>query len=86
MVRFSPSLKNWIHSHWNSTHCKNLDPSEVLKIINSDIRRGDKTKFLGVIFDEKLNSDGKFKHTSIQLSRGGGLQLEKELKIVVPQP
>ena len=34
---------------------KNLELPEVLKLINSDIKRVDKTKSIGVIVDEKLN-------------------------------
>ena len=62
---------------------KNLELPEVLKLNNSDIKRVDKTKSLGVIVDEKLNRDAQFKRTKGKMS--GGLAALKKLKNVVPQ-
>ena len=63
---------------------RNLDLLEMLKplnLSNSDIKRVDKTKSLGVIVDEKLNWDEQFKGT-----KGEGLAaLLKILEKVVPQ-
>ena len=49
---------------------KNLELPEVLKLNNSDIKRVDKTKSLGVIVDEKLNWDAQFEHTKGRMSGG----------------
>ena len=62
---------------------KNLELPEVLKLNNSDIKRVNKTKSLGVIVDEKLNWDDKFKRTKGKVS--GGLAALKKLKNIVPQ-
>ena len=62
---------------------KNLDLPEMLKLNNSDIKRVNKTKSLGVIVDEKLNWDEQFKRTKSKMS--GGLAALKKLKNVVPR-
>ena len=62
---------------------RNLDLPEMLKLNNSDIKRVDKTKSLGVIVDEKLNWDEHFKPTKGKMS--GGLAALKKLKNIVPQ-
>ena len=40
------------------------------KLNNSDIKRVDKMKCLGVIVDEKLNWDAQFKRTKGKMSGG----------------
>ena len=62
---------------------KNLELPEVLKINNSDIKRVNKTKSLGVIVDEKLTWNEQFKRIKDKMS--GGLAALKKLKNVVPQ-
>ena len=62
---------------------KNLELPEVLKLNNSDIKRVNTTKSLGVIVDEKLNWDEQFKRIKGKMS--GGLAALKKLKNVVPQ-
>ena len=49
---------------------RNLDLPEMLKLNNSDIKRVDKTKSLGVIVDEKLNWDEQFKSAKGKMSGG----------------
>ena len=49
---------------------KNLDLPEVLKLNNSDIKRVDKTKSLGVIVDEKRNWEEQFMRTEDKMSGG----------------
>ena len=55
----------------------------MLKLNNSEIKRVDKTKSLGVIVDDKLNWGAQFKRTKGKMS--GGLAALKKLKNVVPQ-
>ena len=57
---------------------KNIDLPEMLKLNNSDIKRVDKTKSLGVIVDEKLNWDEQFKRTKGKMS--GGLAALKKFE------
>ena len=47
---------------------RTLDLPEMLKLSNSDIKRVDKTKSLGVVVDEKLNWDEQFKRTKGKMS------------------
>ena len=49
---------------------RNLDLPEMLKLNNSHIKRVDKTKFLGLIVDEKLNWDEQFKCNKGKMSGG----------------
>ena len=57
---------------------KNLDLPEALKLNNSDIKRVDQTKALGVIVDEKLNWEEQFKRTEDKASGGlAALKIEK---------
>ena len=49
----------------------NLELPEMLKLNNSDIKRIDKTKSLGIIVDEKLNWDEQFKRTKKKVSGVG---------------
>ena len=67
----------------NPLKTKNLDLPEVLKLNNSDIKRFDMTKSLGVIVDEKLSWDEQFKRTKGKMS--GGLTALKKLKNIIPQ-
>ena len=57
---------------------KNLELPEVLKLNNSDIKRVNKTKSLGVIVDEKLNWDDQFKRIKGKMS--GGLAALKKIE------
>ena len=54
----------------NRLRPKYLNMPEILKLSNSDIKRVDKTKSLGVIVDEKLNWDEQFKDTKGKMSGG----------------
>ena len=62
---------------------KNLELPELLKLNNSDIKRVNKTKSLGMIVDEKLNWDEQFKRTTGKM--GVGLAALKKIKNIVPQ-
>ena len=63
---------------------KNLDLSEMLKLDNSDIKRVNKTKSLGVIVDEKLNWDGLYKRTKGKMN--GVLAALEKLKMSLRNP
>ena len=62
---------------------KYLDLPEVLKLNNSDKKRVDRTKSLGVIVNEKLNWEEQLKRTEDKMS--GGLVALKKLKSIIPQ-
>ena len=59
----------------HSLKIKNLDLPEVLKLNNSDIKRVDKTKYLGMIVNERLKWEEQFKRTKDKMS--GSLQLKE---------
>ena len=65
LIRSFPTSPN-LNSNPKKTEFTDLP--EVLKLYNSDIKRVDKTKSLGVIVDEKVNWEEQFKRTKDKMS------------------